>query len=94
MFKFLEENPSEDQYYEADLFPLEERYYTIYLGIIDLATYSFVYCCSEITITAVKEWLKSLPIYNMQPVECGSDTLNESHITEIERAIENMKVYI
>ena len=75
-------------------FHLKKGNYTIYLGIIDLATYSFVYWCSEITITAVKEWLKSLPIYNMQPVECGSDTLNESHITEIERAIENMKVYI
>lgn len=66
----------------------------IYSAIIDLALHSFGYYYSEVTITAVKEWLKSLPIYNLQPVECGSDTLNESHITEIERAVENMKVYI
>lgn len=43
------------------------------------------------TITAAKQWLKSLPIHDMETVECGSDTLNDSHITEIEKAIFKLK---
>ena len=49
---------------------------------------------SDETITAAKQWLKSLPIHDMETVECGSDTLNDSHILEIEKAIIKLKVCI
>ena len=49
---------------------------------------------SDETITAAKQWLKSLPVHDMETVECGSDTLNDSHITEIEKAIFKLKVCI
>ena len=51
-----------------------------------------VVSCSEEGLVAAKEWLKSLPTQNMVAVDCGSDTVDEVHICEVEKAVANMKV--
>lgn len=56
-----------------------------------LLVFSNKFLYSE-SIVAVKEWLKSLPISELTPVECGSDTLNSSHIEDIEKAVNSFKV--
>ena len=50
------------------------------------------YLFSE-SMACVKEWLKSLPINDLAPVECGSDTLNTFHIENIEKSINSVKVH-
>ena len=57
-----------------------------------LLVFSNKFLYSE-SIVAVKEWLKSLPISELTPVECGSDTLNSSHIEDIEKAVGSFKVW-
>lgn len=44
-------------------------------------------------MACVKEWLKSLPINDLTPVECGSDTLNTFHIENIEKSVNSVKVH-
>ena len=51
-----------------------------------------VVSCREEGLVAAKEWLKSLPTQNMVAVDCGSDTVDEVHICEVEKAVANMKV--
>lgn len=40
----------------------------------------------------VREWMKSLFIYGLELTKCGSDTLNESHVSEIDKALSLVKV--
>ena len=57
-----------------------------------MCMYNTMYTVTSTTekITLAKEWLKSLPINDMQPVMCGSDTLDQSHIEEIEKALSSL----
>ena len=53
----------------------------------------FESCCfSDESLVEAKEWLKSLPTQDMAPVDCGSNTVDEVHICEVEKAVANMKV--
>ena len=44
------------------------------------------------TLSSLKEWLKQLPSYGMEAVECGSLTLDGPQIAAIEEAVLNMEV--
>ena len=44
------------------------------------------------TLSSLKEWLKQLPSYGMEPVECGSLTLDGPQIAAIEEAVLDMEV--
>ena len=44
------------------------------------------------SLNDVKEWMKSLVIRDMELTNCGSDTLNQMHIAEIDKAISVVKV--
>ena len=43
-------------------------------------------------LQAAKDWLKSLPTRDMETVDCGSWTLNESQIAEVWSAVQQLKV--
>ena len=47
--------------------------------------------CLSSGLQECKEWLKSLPVQNAVPVECGSWTLNTAQINEVQSAIDLMK---
>ena len=44
------------------------------------------------TLSSLREWLKQLPSYGMEAVECGSLTLDGPQIAAIEEAVLNMEV--
>ena len=44
------------------------------------------------TLSSLKEWLKQLPSFGMDPVECGSLTLDEPHIAAIEKSVLDLEV--
>ncbi|KAL5491059.1 hypothetical protein EMCRGX_G016275 [Ephydatia muelleri] len=55
MFEYLNSNPKDDMYYEADLFPEPD---------------------GPESWSSVQEFLKQLPTYGLEPVDCLSDSHN------------------
>lgn len=100
MFKYLSEFPSCEKFYESYLFPpatLVTRY-TIHICTCTLVLYSLYYNVNynseSGTLEDVKNWLKTLPTHDKDLTKCGSDTLNERHIAEIDNALKAIKVLL
>ena len=52
-----------------------------------------VFRCRSEVLSEVESWLKTLPCHNQKAVKCGSSTLDEPVIKQIEEAVEKFKVF-
>ena len=45
-----------------------------------------------VSLNEVQDWLKTVPTVNLEPVKCGSISLDEPVVEAIERVVEQSKV--
>ena len=52
---------------------------------------SLAVCCRPGSLVAAREWLLQLPTRGLEPVDCGSQSLDQPQISAIEKAVLGMK---
>lgn len=83
MFQHLNAKPDENIFSENDLFSSDSGW--DHMMSHDLTWFNLVWTSEK--LSDVEAWLKALPTYGLQPIKCGSFSLDPLQVAAVERLV-------